>query len=112
MLAAKLDSAGVSELTPPIAPEVPASAVEDDFTESADHVERGEIVGTVSAEVIESLPHRPDRQRLARSRAPAAVTGSPSPTPDALSTPSPSAPNSTGADSSGRSAARRTSSTP
>jgi hypothetical protein len=59
MLAARLNSAGVLELTLPLAPKVPVPVVDDDFTESADHVERGEIVGTVSAEIIESLRHRP-----------------------------------------------------
>jgi superfamily II DNA or RNA helicase len=59
MLSAKLKNAGIPDLPLAALPESSAPAVDDAFTELADHVERGEIVGIVSAEVIESLPHRP-----------------------------------------------------
>jgi len=85
LLSAKLKSAGVPELTT-AAPEAPRAAGVDDFTESADHVERGEIVGTVSAEVIESLPHRPT---ISVVRVPAPLPPSLAPRPVATATGSP-----------------------
>ena len=86
MLAAKLKSVGAPELTAAVAPEVSARGADDDFTASGDHLERGEIVGTVSAEVIESLPHRP---RISIVRVPAPWPPSLAPRPVAPATGSP-----------------------
>jgi hypothetical protein len=85
LLAAKLKNAGVPELATDAAPETAAPSIEE-FTESADHVERGQIVGAVSAEVIESLPHRP---RISVVRVPAPLPPSLASRPVAPATGSP-----------------------
>lgn len=85
LLAAQLKTAGVPELATDAAPETAAPSIEE-FTESADHVERGQIVGTVSAEVIESLPHRP---RISVVRIPAPLPPSLASRPVAPATGSP-----------------------
>jgi superfamily II DNA or RNA helicase len=86
LLAAKLASTGVPEMMAPAAPEASAQGVDEDFTASGHHLERGEIVGTVSAEVIESLPHRP---RISVVRVPAPLPPSLAPRPVVPATGSP-----------------------